>query len=186
MWNSGDAHRFTSSSANSRQTRMSVSDWHMRFWWDSIAPLGRPVVPEVYMIRAGLSSGTSTVGDVADPVIAPLGVRVVHGPFLPLMSAKGHCWEGADVREPDPARPRRPRARAGSGRSRLGTARGLSRLGRKVEPDLRADQRRGRGGAAQAARRAAAAAGARHGPGGPGAARAGAHRRPGSGHPARG
>src|SRR5262245_9203950 len=71
MWNSGDAHRFTSSSANSRQTRMSVSDWHMRFWWVSTAPLGRPVVPEVYMMRAGLSSGTSTAGGSAGP--APAG-----------------------------------------------------------------------------------------------------------------
>ena len=70
MWNSGDAHRFTSSSANSRQTRMSVSDWHMRFWWVSTAPLGRPVVPEVYMIRAGLSSGTSTAGGSTGPEAA--------------------------------------------------------------------------------------------------------------------
>ena len=67
MWNSGDAHRFTSSSANSRQTRISVSDWHMRFSWVSTAPLGRPVVPEVYMIRAGLSSGTSAAGGSTGP-----------------------------------------------------------------------------------------------------------------------
>ena len=59
-------------------------------------------------------------------------------------------------------------------------------LRRQVEPDLRAEQRRGRGGAAQAARRAAAAAGARHGPGGPGAAGAGGYRRAGGAHPARG
>ncbi len=58
--------------------------------------------------------------------------------------------------------------------------------GGKVQPDLRAHQRRGRGRAAQAAGRATAATGARHGPGGPGAARAGRHRRPGPGHPVRG
>ena len=62
MWNSGDAHRLTSSSPKSRQARIRVSDWQCRFSWESTAPLGRPVVPEVYMIRAGLSSGTSTAG----------------------------------------------------------------------------------------------------------------------------
>src|SRR6266852_2151893 len=51
----------------------------------------------------GAGFGLRMPGDVADPVSAAPGVRVVHGPFLPLMSAKGHCWEGADVREPDPA-----------------------------------------------------------------------------------
>ena len=65
MWNSGAAHRLTSWSPNSRQARITVSAWHCRFWWESTAPLGRPVVPEVYMIRAGLSSGTSTGGGSA-------------------------------------------------------------------------------------------------------------------------
>ena len=39
---------------------MQVSDWAVRFSYESIAPLGRPVVPEVYMISAVESSGTST------------------------------------------------------------------------------------------------------------------------------
>ncbi len=35
--------------------------------WVSTAPFGRPVVPEVYMMRAGESSGTSTVGTASCP-----------------------------------------------------------------------------------------------------------------------
>ena len=62
MWNSGAAHRLTSRSSVSPQARITVSAWHCRFWCEITAPLGRPVVPEVYMIRAGLSSGTSTSG----------------------------------------------------------------------------------------------------------------------------
>ena len=39
--------------------------WAARLAWVSTAPLGCPVVPEVYMISAGLSLGMSTAGRVA-------------------------------------------------------------------------------------------------------------------------
>src|SRR5262249_9112070 len=133
------AHKLTSSSAKSRRTRMSVNDWRMRFQWDSVAALGCSVVTEVFMIRPRLSSGTPK--PTAEPVIAPSDVGVVHGPFIPLISAQEHLQEGRDVREPDPARSGRPGPRTGFGRPRLGTAEGHPGLGRQVEPDLRADQR---------------------------------------------
>ena len=34
--------------------------WPVKLVWVSTAPLGRPVVPEVYMIRAGESLGMSS------------------------------------------------------------------------------------------------------------------------------
>ena len=45
----------------------SVIVWPVRLVCVRIAPLGAPVVPEVYMISAGLSLGTSTIGGAALP-----------------------------------------------------------------------------------------------------------------------
>lgn len=61
MWNIGAAQKYTLSGLIC-SAWMQVSDWASRFEWDRMAPLGLPVVPEVYMIRAGVSSGTSAPG----------------------------------------------------------------------------------------------------------------------------
>ncbi len=62
MWNSGAATIVISSSRNSCHPRTMVIDCISRFRWLSIAPLGRPVVPEVYMISAIAVSSTTTGG----------------------------------------------------------------------------------------------------------------------------
>ncbi len=62
MWNIGEAQNPTPDSSNRWNARMHVRACADMLLWESTAPLGRPVVPEVYMIRAGVSSGTSTAG----------------------------------------------------------------------------------------------------------------------------
>ena len=57
MWKSGATTKVTSSSTMSIWC-MAFVLFHQRLAWVSMAPLGRPVVPEVYMISA-TSSGSS-------------------------------------------------------------------------------------------------------------------------------
>ena len=60
MWNSGTPMNPTSWLRSAPWVYSPVIVWPVRLVWVSTAPLGRPVVPEVYMISAGLSLGTST------------------------------------------------------------------------------------------------------------------------------
>ena len=60
MWNSGTPMNPTSWLMSGPVVYIPVIAWPARLVWVSTAPLGRPVVPEVYMIRAGLSLGIST------------------------------------------------------------------------------------------------------------------------------
>jgi hypothetical protein len=53
MWNRGVATKLTSSSPPSWKARMMLRAWAWRLRCDKTAPLGRPVVPDVYMISAG-------------------------------------------------------------------------------------------------------------------------------------
>jgi aminoglycoside phosphotransferase (APT) family kinase protein len=91
IWNSGDAHRLTSWSPKSRRARMSVSDWHCRFWWESTAPLGRPVVPEVALTRRSRWAAATALTrsySCAQVVDAPSKRRYT------LMSAQGIAGNG--------------------------------------------------------------------------------------------
>ena len=67
MWNSGTPMKPTSLFRSAPLVNRSVIAWPVRLMWVSTAPLGRPVVPEVYMISAGESLGMST-GSGAAPV----------------------------------------------------------------------------------------------------------------------
>ncbi|SLH23602.1 Uncharacterised protein [Mycobacteroides abscessus subsp. abscessus] len=58
MWNSGEVQKPTDSGVIS-MARIQVSAWAFMLAWVSTAPLGLPVVPEVYMISEGVSSGMS-------------------------------------------------------------------------------------------------------------------------------
>ncbi len=61
MWNSGTPPMNpTSLLMSGPVVYIPVIAWPARLVWVSTAPLGRPVVPEVYMINAGLSLGMST------------------------------------------------------------------------------------------------------------------------------
>ena len=59
MWNSGAVRNAMSDSSTMLIARMHATAWANRLTWSSMAPLGRPVVPDVYMINAGVCSGTS-------------------------------------------------------------------------------------------------------------------------------
>ena len=59
MWNSGTPMNPTSLLMSAPLVNRTVIAWPARLVWVSTAPLGRPVVPEVYMISAG-----RVVGDV--------------------------------------------------------------------------------------------------------------------------
>ena len=62
MWNSGAATRVTSSPIRSGSIS-TLTAFQVRLAWVSIAPFGRPVVPEVYMIMQVSSSPTgSSIG----------------------------------------------------------------------------------------------------------------------------
>ena len=60
MWNSGTPMNPTSLLMSAPLVNRNVSACPARLVWVSTAPLGRPVVPEVYMISAGESLGMST------------------------------------------------------------------------------------------------------------------------------
>src|SRR4029079_18760030 len=57
MWNSGAPDRPTRSPCGPLAT-MLLYACSVRLRWESTAPLGLPVVPEVYMMNAGASSAT--------------------------------------------------------------------------------------------------------------------------------
>ncbi len=59
MWKSGAQTSVTSSSRVSN-ARAALTLFHRRLPWVSIAPFGRPVVPEVYMMIATSPSPTSS------------------------------------------------------------------------------------------------------------------------------
>ncbi len=54
VWNSGATARATSSARKSASTT-TLTAFQVMLPWVSVAPLARPVVPEVYMIRLGSS-----------------------------------------------------------------------------------------------------------------------------------
>ena len=60
MWNSGTPMNPTSLLMSAPLVNRNVIACPARLAWVSTAPLGRPVVPEVYMISAGESLGMST------------------------------------------------------------------------------------------------------------------------------
>jgi hypothetical protein len=62
-WKSGTATNVRSSGPRPRQRSKVITEL-MIPRWVPIAPLGRPVVPEVYMTNAVSSSPTSTAGGV--------------------------------------------------------------------------------------------------------------------------
>src|SRR3954470_1093534 len=62
MWNSGTLISATLSSSNSRDVRIAVNACISRLRCVSIAPLGAPVVPDVYMISATSRSSMSISG----------------------------------------------------------------------------------------------------------------------------
>ncbi len=66
MWNSGTLMSTTSSVSKTFDVRMIVIACMSRLRWVSIAPLGRPVVPDVYMITATSFSSISTCGSVSE------------------------------------------------------------------------------------------------------------------------
>ena len=62
VWNNGAETRARSSAITSWSTR-TLTAFHVRLPWVSIAPLGRPVVPEVYMMMQVSSAATgSSIG----------------------------------------------------------------------------------------------------------------------------
>ena len=65
MWNSGTPTKPMSLLMSAPLVNRCVIACPARLVWVSTAPLGRPVVPEVYMISAGESLGMSTVGQGA-------------------------------------------------------------------------------------------------------------------------
>ena len=73
MWNSGTPMNPTSLLRSAPLVKRKVMAWPARLVWVSTAPLGRPVVPEVYMISAGESLGMST----GSSAVAVLGEQVV-------------------------------------------------------------------------------------------------------------
>ena len=66
MWNSGAPARQTASWLTPPTSWVQLTVCAKRFWCVSIAPFGRPVVPDVYISDATSSSSTSTVGTSAD------------------------------------------------------------------------------------------------------------------------
>jgi hypothetical protein len=60
MWNSGTPIKPTSLLMSAPLVNRNVIACPCRLTWVSTAPFGRPVVPEVYMIRAAASLGMST------------------------------------------------------------------------------------------------------------------------------
>ncbi len=60
MWNSGAPGAATRSSGCQPMWVTWLKTCITRLWWVSTAPLGRPVVPDVYMMKAGSSSSTTT------------------------------------------------------------------------------------------------------------------------------
>ena len=62
MWKSGTLSRATWPPSCRREVRIAVMACMSRFRWVSMAPLGRPVVPEVYMISATSRSSIWTSG----------------------------------------------------------------------------------------------------------------------------
>ncbi|SKS62924.1 Uncharacterised protein [Mycobacteroides abscessus subsp. abscessus] len=60
IWNMGTPMNPTSEFKSTGVLSRQVIAWPDRLRCVSTAPLGRPVVPEVYMISAGVSSGRST------------------------------------------------------------------------------------------------------------------------------
>ena len=51
MWNSGSGVHITSSGPSMKRVWATRIPWRTRASWDSIAPFGDAVVPEVYMMR---------------------------------------------------------------------------------------------------------------------------------------
>lgn len=68
VWNSGATTRVTSSPDRSVSTR-TLTLFQVMLAWERTAPLGRPVVPEVYMIMHG-SSGATASSSGPDPAPA--------------------------------------------------------------------------------------------------------------------
>ena len=62
MWNSGTPMKPTSLLRSAPLVKRNVIACPARLVWVSTAPLGLPVVPEVYMISAGESFGMSASG----------------------------------------------------------------------------------------------------------------------------
>ncbi len=60
MWNSGANTSVTSDSSMS-SVHDALALFHQKLPWVSIAPFGRPVVPDVYMITAVASASTASV-----------------------------------------------------------------------------------------------------------------------------
>ena len=60
MWKNGTPMKPTSLLMSAPLVYSPVIVWPVKLVWVSTAPLGRPVVPEVYMISAGESFGMST------------------------------------------------------------------------------------------------------------------------------
>ena len=60
MWNSGTPMKPTSWLMSGLIVKRFVIAWPAMLLWVRTAPLGLPVVPEVYMISAGESFGMST------------------------------------------------------------------------------------------------------------------------------
>ena len=80
MWNSGATTRETSSSLTSSMCSALVL-FHQRLAWVSMAPLGRPVVPDVYMITAtsSASTGSASVSGALWPATEASGRPAVGG-----------------------------------------------------------------------------------------------------------
>ena len=62
MWNSGRPDSHTSSAPVMLISTIMLAVFMNRLKWESIAPLGRPVVPDVYMMKARSCSATSMCG----------------------------------------------------------------------------------------------------------------------------
>ncbi|SKS03675.1 Uncharacterised protein [Mycobacteroides abscessus subsp. abscessus] len=59
MWNNGATATVTSSPRRPMSVPRTLIAFHSRLSWVRIAPLGRPVVPDVYMMNAGSLPSTS-------------------------------------------------------------------------------------------------------------------------------
>ena len=81
IWNSGAITRLTSFSDTSAPSAPLMLA-HQKLPWVSMAPLGRPVVPDVYMITATSSSAVSTrsASGAASPTNSVIGCQLVAGP----------------------------------------------------------------------------------------------------------
>ena len=94
MWNSGEVRKATAFDSRA-SARIQVSAWAFMLACDRIAPFGLPVVPEVYMISEGVSSGMSS-GVCASPSSArksskPMAPSADVPPMTIRVSRSGAC-----------------------------------------------------------------------------------------------